>query len=546
MAIFSLVKIVNKQTHAQFYEFKSKNEINLLDFSSLLHGQNFQQPTFKRGEKPVKFVISSNNYDNVNAVFITKPEMGVLFLNNVKRIYLSKPVFHQILLIYEEYKKYQVSYEEEEIAENCRTVSIVDANIKKFKNAAVFVSYNEILNTCDLSFMPVSTGANLGWINYKFTLKNGKTILYVTSHSSKPKFYKCSNPVEADFVIVNKVQKNVFYRKFELNEFTAVEQPHFSVVKNRKLDIDEFVKKHEIEDLEMVEKYDFYAMQPEEEKKEEKETNIEVQENGEFTDQINLFSEMIKMVIKNYEATLIIEFNLLENFIDVAVHILSLIERTSVQLFVVSDLFSDLYVQINNQTEWLNFEPEGEPFPIKNYNHFENLVNLNHNFNKKHKIILVNQHAKIPQISKSQKVAFINCTKEKVIENENAFNFYVKFEATISDIKTTFQGTNLYVNSEVVKVDETNNFIPLLINEHTHLYKNRLFLTGNLEITDFFSKNSIMYVFEQNQNLITEMCKKEPFYIVRDILIFPKSGIRFEIMNNGQIKRNEIEKNIDV
>ena len=83
----------------------------LFDYNTGIYGVNFRIPSFEDPPKPLKFIVK--NYVAIDSIFVSHSDsIGPLFLKNTK-IYLTKPVYEQILSKYEEYKSLILSYDEE-------------------------------------------------------------------------------------------------------------------------------------------------------------------------------------------------------------------------------------------------------------------------------------------------------------------------------------------------------------------------------------------------------------------------------------------------
>ncbi|ELA41396.1 uncharacterized protein VICG_01637 [Vittaforma corneae ATCC 50505] len=307
----------------------------LFDCHSSIYGKNFRFASFKDPHKPLKFVVRC--LDDIDSVFITNSKsIGAMFLKNTK-IYLTRPVFEQILLRYEQLKSLTVSYDgmnEEEIIEKFfssdfntplkyiksdekhaddhialdqkiidsvryKIVQMDDIDLEEFKNNVIFIKYNQIVEFDDYVLQSVPCGTFLGWCNYQIIFPNTKSILILTSYSHKRRFSIEAAPIKADYLIINR-------------------------------------------------------------------------EYGDDFGPIELFSKYIREYALRASSSikpLAMPVDLPTFFIEVLVHVLSVIDQTGVPITIVSEFFTKLDLLLNVHSEWLNndFFSIAEPFPVRKY-----------------------------------------------------------------------------------------------------------------------------------------------------------------------------------
>lgn len=117
---------------------------------------------YSAASKPLRLIVPNTHSDYI---FIsTSQSIGVLF-TTASKIYITKPVYEQILLKYEEFPR-RLSYEDAEISNSDRIVSIEDVDLHSFMNKCIFISFNEIVQFIDIKVQCVPSGTFIGWCNY--------------------------------------------------------------------------------------------------------------------------------------------------------------------------------------------------------------------------------------------------------------------------------------------------------------------------------------------------------------------------------------------
>lgn len=70
---------------------------------------------------------------HADEIFIRNPDsLGSLFLQGNIKIYCTKPVFEQIIIMFDENKTMSLTIDEEEIPSGCKLVKLDDLNINSF------------------------------------------------------------------------------------------------------------------------------------------------------------------------------------------------------------------------------------------------------------------------------------------------------------------------------------------------------------------------------------------------------------------------------
>ncbi|ORD93774.1 hypothetical protein ECANGB1_1570 [Enterospora canceri] len=521
--------------HRSFYTMSDGGTRCLLDFTAKLYGKNFKFPTFNAPRKSIKFLVRDLQ-DAFDSLFVTKTDIGVLLCTSVRRIYITKPIYYQILVLYEEHMAMQYNYDDEEVEDGTSLHCIDDIDLRLFKSKVVFVNLHEKIRLFNITIKTTSSGAGLGWINYEFTFDNGTTLLYLTSYSLEQKFYLPADPLCTDYLLINKNERELEYQDHQFNDDTIEIVNEIDVQREKTSSIDELIKKQRIEQIEMIEQKDFYNQ----DEPSQKQQNTKVEETvARKSSQLDEFNKFIKRALKRVNGSIFIQHDLTDSFIDVAMHVLSLIEQSSINLFIVSHAFDKIYAQLNNQSEWLREQCDSEPFPFKKYRFFKHIRNLNYAFTEKQKIIFVGKHEKIPEIFRTQQVACFNRPVGE-LDRKKCINFQIKMEATVNEIEDDYgkykERKEVFVNAERVEIDTKITEIDLLVDEHTLLHGNSLYLHGILKITDFYKKNEIQHIVEQTEHWMTAIMSKNSHIVIGNSVIFPELGVRYEIQENGQIR----------
>lgn len=134
-------------------------------------------------------------------VFISSSNsLGVLF-SKAQKIYITKPVYEQLLLRLEELPR-RLYYEESEAYKIDRLVSIEDFDIKNFVKRCVFISYNEIIKIQNVEVQCISAGTCIGWCNYHVTVNNITSYLFVSSYSFQKRMSQIASYKPCDYLII--------------------------------------------------------------------------------------------------------------------------------------------------------------------------------------------------------------------------------------------------------------------------------------------------------------------------------------------------------
>lgn len=314
--------IIRKQNFGCFSHLHLVSTSSSIIFEShaLLYGKHFRIPSFDYPQKPLKFILP--DFNDADAIFISSSEsFGALFLKRNMKIYMTRPVYEQLLLKYYEYMSLSIYYDDlndEEIYKMCHIKPLIcnnckinpicrhmnhyiksldDIDIKRFSKQVVFINYNQILQIGGLKITVQSPGTFIGWCNFKIMFENLKTLLLINSYSLKKRFsIGCAN-IKSDYLIINRP----------------------SICKNNEI--------------------------------------------KELTEFINNYS------ISELKHPIVIPIDFECSFLEIIFHVLSLISDSQMDLTVISKIFNRLDLVYNIQSEWLNskFYSISEPFPLKKY-----------------------------------------------------------------------------------------------------------------------------------------------------------------------------------
>ena len=216
--------ILNELT---YYILETKNFNAFLDFKATLYGQNRQFPTFKYQKKTTKFIINKVRSTNIDTLFVTTPNIGIFF-SPVKYIYITKPIYLTLLMLYEEYNSMQYYYEEHHILSNQKIVELTDIDIEKFKQKLIFINYHQLLYEPGVKILVCLTGIGLGWVNYKFEFENQTSITYITSYSIENKFYLSPDKLNSQYCLLNindhiSILDNTLSKTIKKTKYTSID-----------------------------------------------------------------------------------------------------------------------------------------------------------------------------------------------------------------------------------------------------------------------------------------------------------------------------------
>ncbi|KAF9762403.1 hypothetical protein NGRA_2041 [Nosema granulosis] len=181
-----------------------KTGVENIQFDSplLIYGINLRPPCFYSPQRALKFIVT--NTDNVDRIFVTSSEsMGILFIDTDIDIYISQPVYDQILANYYSLLNLRLTYEDKETSCKDANVKIVDigkANLEQLKKNVRFVTYNEVVELNKLSVVCKPSGIFIGGCSFLCNFDSKK--LHISNKiTNRRKFAIEHEQIEADYEI---------------------------------------------------------------------------------------------------------------------------------------------------------------------------------------------------------------------------------------------------------------------------------------------------------------------------------------------------------
>ncbi|TBT99447.1 putative beta-lactamase-like protein [Hamiltosporidium magnivora] len=378
---------VLKAKYSSSFLIETEETSFLFDIPADIYGCNHSFLDLNnKTKKDIKFILPNVDFENIDSIFISNSRsLGVFFIDKTFKgnIYITDPVYEQLLLRLEELQSYCITYQESDsdlenmeptgnldFKENMETtqennfdksrilleikksekkvkkfknkkfklVSIREANVSFFKKRVVKIKFNQRIFLDGICIESLSSNTYIGWTNYSMKYlrgceeKTANSIIYVSSISYNKRFSFDSPKFTGDVIFLNQ------------NDFKT--ENLFFKPKNTKTEKEIFL-------------------------------GIEI-----FTQHILNFLDTKKIVILPSEMTTL--------FLEIIFHIFSILQKKgkNVPVYVISPIFEKFNTVVNIQSEWLNdiFQKTSylgnEPFPFKHFkpfnviNNFSNLRNL--------------------------------------------------------------------------------------------------------------------------------------------------------------------------
>lgn len=126
--------------------------------------------------------------------------LGILFINKPVKIYITLPVYEQILLRLEQLPKY-LDYEEENTVEDVYTLESI--NIDLFKSNCIFINHNQIVEFYNINLKCITSGTFIGWSNWivKDINQNQKYgIIKSTNYTQR--FSNIKESLDCDYIVL--------------------------------------------------------------------------------------------------------------------------------------------------------------------------------------------------------------------------------------------------------------------------------------------------------------------------------------------------------
>lgn len=568
MAIFKTLRNADNSE----IEVKTSRLSLLFDHHSSIYGKNFRFASFEYPQKPLKFIV--RQVKNIDAVFVTNSRsIGVLFLKNIK-IYITRPVFEQILLRYEQLKSLIFHYDEidnDEIVNNLKspsneeyldkTIDISDidninndqANNLKYPSNEEYL--DKIINISDITYDKIINISDIDAIN------NNK----ITNDQIVDNLYKI---VKISDINIDKFKKNVVFIKYNQNiqlgdyEIQSISSGTFIGWCNFLLKfpnhqslllITSYSHKKRFSVQSPTVKTDFLLI------------------NRKYDDRPGSVDELTSC-IKNYITDqsssikpLLIPIDLPTFFIEILFHTLSIADLTNIPITIVSEFFNKLDLLLNVHSEWLNnsFFSVPEPFPVRKYSNLkiiqslkdiENIKNivfcaqeqyemLKNRINGCFEVLLINYGADVFPINsihinnqKTNSIASLPGIEE--YSDRSLMNYSksitLKIESTDQEILNRNNGILIKDNCFYINTESNNDSI--VVDSLLPVINNRVVLWGNLIISDFESSNKIIKQLNDEKLFIKKLMEAESPIYINGWFVFTTKRIKFRMMNENQIE----------
>lgn len=533
----------------------STNKTILFDYPAPLCGKNYKFPTFSHKYVPLKFLI--RKFFDIDSIFISSSEsFGVFFLKNVK-IYMTKPVFEQLILRYEQYLYMKVSYDDMDNSEikkvyfesdnqnteaykndvysfdDYEIVSFENIDIDSFKKSVQSIRYNQLIVMENIVVQATPSGTSIGWCNYKLKFENKKSLLLLTSYSDKRRFSIQASKIDADYLKINR------------NKIIS---------ENQIIELTNYIRK--------------YVNSP-------------------------------------FENPIIIPTDFQTLFIEIIFHFLSLIENSELPVIIITPIFKKLDFILNIQSEWLNrdFFTISEPFPLRKYKnlHVYNTFS-EYNFHPEKKSIIfcanetwqlvkdrmsvknhevlhietyvstfrnwlldskdiyfqsdggINQNIKFDSNNRDQvlfsstleNVKRIKTNKDSYLpgieydmekEEEpksNEIHFAIKVENTDEEILRNYNGTLIDNNDVYISIEKSTDTI--LTDSRIPMLENKVLLSGTLLNSDSENSGKMCKILYDKPSFIAEIIQNEEPIAYGDWFYFLNSKIKLRSNKNKQIE----------
>lgn len=470
-----------------------------LDYHSVLHGQSHRYPSLSDPPKPLKFKVP--NIPPVSCVFVSSSKsIGCLFLDPEVTVYCTKPVCDQLLLMHEEYQTVPISYSEDEEATNdaFQIRLITEIDIDAFKKRVILLKYFQQINLNTTIVTAVPAGTHIGWANYTLCFPNRKTLTYLSSYSHKRRFAMEAAPIASDYLLLCRPQMSGHSTLAEFTNFLL-----------------RFVPSR--------------GGQP-------------VRWPG--------ISPNQTLNEPTAAPTLVFPVNIPTSFVEIFFHVLSVLEHSSVPIYVISPIFSRLEQLINIQSEWLNraFCALAEPFPMRQYPALHCFPDFNHHFLDAPKVVfcsafqygLFSRHELFPNQIEVLITGNSDRTEPGQAEPLQAgastqarVSFRVRMESADSEILSNYQGTVLAGDLLLVPSENPNSIV--YFNKNLNVIDGLMFVSGTLENTDLVRDSACVLSVREEKCWLSTLIETSEYKIIGEWVVFPKERVKYKCLDNHQI-----------
>lgn len=183
-----------KYTSSSFIAFNLFGKNILFDYPAEIYGKNL-----KIGSMSI--LLKTKNV-TADIIFVTSSiSLGIFFVKKNVKIYITKPVYRQLVLRLKELQSYLVSYDHEpENTDDLHDVN--DVNLEQTKCNFIFVTYDEMVRFDNFLVEVVSSNSFIGWCNYIIHVQE-KRLAYISSFSQKQRISTKPLRSNVDLAILN-------------------------------------------------------------------------------------------------------------------------------------------------------------------------------------------------------------------------------------------------------------------------------------------------------------------------------------------------------
>lgn len=312
-----------------FYQINTPEKSILFDYPAVLCGtshHNTGHGPASDGSTGTQVLFIVRIVDAVDCLFVSTSEsLGCLFLSGSVRIFCTLPVYEQLLLLCEELLGRMDSQvngpagaqsTHTAVPPGCRLAVLDRECVRAFRRRVTLVSYQQSISLYSVTVRAVPAGTAVGSANYEVLFSSGQTLLYAAGYCSRARFSIGAEPIAAEYLI--------------LNSSTARHTvPPATVLSRGGLDC--FTQ--------MLSDFCYKKIVP---------------GTGDGADTAH---------------TLLIPLPLHGLFGEIFFHVLSVVDYSSVPIYIASSLFRRMAANIRTQGEWLNdrFAYDADPFPYDAY-----------------------------------------------------------------------------------------------------------------------------------------------------------------------------------
>ena len=229
---------------------------------------------------------------------------------------------------------------------------------------------------------------------------------------------------------------------------------------------------------------------------------------------------------------------------ELLLHILSIVESSGIDVYVISPLFQKVYTSSNAHCEWLNkkFLSIDEPFPLKSYGPLSNFSHFNDQHPNNHyrpgkKIVLcdITEFACHPgRIFPDQHVLLINSS----LRVPGATRLAIKMQDTDDELRAIPNIKNVmgisedglaYIPSEPARGEDTYR---ISVPANVACVDKQLWLSGVLSYTDADGLGCYHRALEPGASLFRRLVETGEYVVVGDEWIFYSRRIRARLLDD--------------